>query len=359
MAGEPVLEKLVDAELKKGTFPGLVMLVEKEGRVVYFLVKGFRQIFPVKELMTMDTIFDLASLTKPMATALLILHVMFREKIDLDRKIACFLPGISAAAGKTTIRELLLHTSCLPPVADIYKEFPDAQDIDYEKAEKKLLSIEPIEKPGSRVIYSCTGYLILGLVLKKLTGRRLKTLFSQVVTEPCRIPDLFFNPQPQYRIRIAPTEYCPWRKRWLRGEVHDENCYCMGGDGGNAGLFGNAESVLKMLSFFTSEDFLLGLNILPSSAIRMMTTCLTPKLDKRRSIGFLMQGDDTPAGPFYSPFSFGHTGFTGTSVWVEPAQKLKVVILTNRVHFGRERTSPAISDFRQRMHSALYKRFAF
>ncbi|MEW5815739.1 MAG: serine hydrolase domain-containing protein [Spirochaetota bacterium] len=356
MASELDLDELVDFELKKGTFPGLVMLVEKEGKIVYALAKGFRQILPAKELMTMNTIFDLASLTKPLATALLILHTFFRENLDLDRKIAYFLPGISAAAAKITVRELLLHTACLPPVPDIYKEFSDPKDIDYEKAEKKLLACEPAEKPGSQVIYSCTGYLILSLILKKVTGRRLKTLFRGIA-EQGRIPDLFFNPGSRYRKRIAPTEFCAWRKRWLRGEVHDENSYCMGGDGGNAGLFGTAESVLKILTIFTSDGFLEGINILPSSAIQMMTTCFTENLNSRRSMGFLMQGDDSPAGPLFSPLSFGHTGFTGTSVWIEPVKNFKVVILTNRVHFGRESTSTAIADFRKRVHSALYEYF--
>ena len=352
------IEVLATSEANSGSFPGIVLLVQKEQKVPYSLAKGFRQINPTREAMTEDTIFDLASMTKPLATALLTLHIANREKINLDRKIGGFLTDISPKAGEITLRQLLLHTGGLPPVPDIYLEFPDPQNIDYERALKKLLSVVPEKPPGTEVIYSCTGYLILGQFLKRLTGLRLQKLFTEIITGPCGIDDLFFNPEARFRSRTATTEFCSWRKRWIRGEVHDENSYSLGGDGGNAGLFGTAYSVLALLSLFDSEGTLNGVQVLPPSCCALMRNCLTGDLNSRRAIGFIMQNKETLVGPMFSQSSFGHTGFTGTSVWIEPEKKLKIVTLTNRVHLGREATDQKIKDFRIKIHSAVYRIWA-
>jgi CubicO group peptidase (beta-lactamase class C family) len=355
MKEEEDIEAFVDAEIKRGTFPGIVLLVEKENILRYSLVKGFRQYQPDKEKMTEDTVFDLGSLTKPLATGVVMLQVCEQEGIGLGRKLENFVPEINPASGKITLAQLLLHTGGLPPDPILYKQFPDDQSIDRDHAVARLLAIVPEKPPGTEVIYSCTGYLLLGQFLEKTTNTGLGRLFREMVTDRGRIEDLFFNPPPVVRQRIAATELCSWRKRWIRGEVHDENCFCLGGEAGNAGLFGTAESVLRLLSIFSSEGCLEGVPLLSPVGAKQMMSCLTEGMNGRRSIGFRMQDDDSPVGQNFSRSSFGHTGFPGTSVWIDPEKHLKIVVLTNRIHLGRQSTDWKIKEFRRRIHSAVHR----
>jgi CubicO group peptidase (beta-lactamase class C family) len=352
------IEALVDAGIEKGSFPGIVLLVEKADRLLYSLVKGFRQCHPMREAMTVDTLFDLGSITKPLSTALLTLKVCEQESIRLDRKIREFVPEIVPESGEITLLQLLLHTGGLPPDPYIYREFPDPLHIDHQRAVEKLLAIVPDRPPGTEVIYSCTGYLLLGQFLERVTDMCLGKFFQRIVADSCRIGDLFFNPRLQVQPRVAATEFCSWRKRWIRGEVHDENCYCLGGDGGNAGLFGTARSMLELLSIFTSEGNVKGVQLLSASGARQMSSCLTQGKSYRRSVGFLMQDESSPVGPMFSQSSFGHTGFTGTSIWIDPEKQLKIIALTNRVHLGREATDLKIKEFRRQIHSAIYQTWA-
>lgn len=351
------IEDLVDAAIEKGSFPGIVLLVEKAGKLAYALAKGFRQYHPLQTAIAADTLFDLGSITKPLATALLTLHLCEQEHIRLEKEIREFIPEIAPQSGQITLLQLLLHTGGLPPDPFLHKKFSGEKSVDRNLAAQQLLAIVPDRPPGREVIYSCTGYLLLGQFLERVTNTRLSKLFQTTVTDRCGIADLLFHPPQQIRSRIAATEYCPWRKRWICGEVHDENSYCLGGDGGNAGLFGTAGSVLELLSIFSSEGQVKGVRLLSPSGVRQMSSCLTQGMSTRRSIGFLMKDDSSPVGPEFSQSSFGHTGFPGTSIWMEPAKQLKIVTLTNRVHLGRETTDLKIKEFRKTIHSAIYQAY--
>jgi CubicO group peptidase (beta-lactamase class C family) len=349
------IESIVEQGILDGTFPGAVVMVEKSGRPMLRLVRGNRQLRPIREAMTADTLFDLASLTKPLATALLVLHTCSREGIRLDSPLGRFLPEACPETGALPLLELLLHTGGLPAVPDLYKEFPNARDVDRVKAEHLLLSRRPESPRDTQVLYSCTGYQLLGLFLRRVTGQGLADLYQTVVTGPCGLRDLLFKPHPALWGRTAPTEYCPWRNRWIRGEVHDENCFCLGGDAGNAGLFGTAEAVVRLLSLFAGDGVLAGVRLLDDAHLRLMRTCGTQGLNLRRAVGFMMHDAEAPVGPRYSADSFGHTGFTGTSVWVEPRKDLTIVVLTNRVHLGREETDAGLKDFRLRLHETILR----
>jgi len=354
----PEIEKLVKVQIKGGSFPGIVLLVEKAGRILLSLVMGSRQCHPRPEAMSADTLFDLGSITKPLATALLTLRLCEQEHIQLERRVRDFLPELSRQSGGITLGQLLLHTGGLPPDPLIYRDFPGYRPVDRNLAVKRLLEIVPDRPPGREVIYSCTGYLLLGLFIERVAGTRLGTLFRTIVAEPCGIPDLYFRPPVEIRPRIAATEYCSWRKRWIRGEVHDENSWCLGGDGGNAGLFSTAAGVFELLSIFDSQGQVKGFRLLSAEGVGQMSTCLTQGLGERRSIGFLMQDGGSPVGQEFSRSSFGHTGFPGTSIWVDPEKQLKIVTLTNRVHLGREATDSKIREFRRSLHAAIYKLYA-
>jgi CubicO group peptidase (beta-lactamase class C family) len=336
---------VVDEGIANGAFPGVVVMVEKKGKLVFSLVRGDRQVQPAREPMTSDTLFDLASLTKPLATAPLVLLVAAREGIDLDSVLGRFLPGVCPESGALTLRQLLLHTGGLPPVPDLYKAFPDATAVDREAAERLLLSRRPERAPGTEVVYSCTGYQLLGLWLRRMTGKRLSQLFASLAAPAGLARDLLFNPPDPGR--CAATELCGWRKRWIRGEVHDENSWCLGGDAGNAGLFGTAAAVLRRLDVLAADDL-----------FAPMRRSFTDGLNRRRAVGFMMHDAEAPVGPLYGSDSFGHTGFTGTSVWVEPPSQLRVVALTNRVHFGRAETQPKLQAFRLALHQAVRREWA-
>jgi len=352
------IEQIVRSAIDRGGIPGAVVLVERDGKVVYSLFKGYRQIQPSREEMTMDTLFDLASLTKPLATAILILRFISDDGIGLERRIGELVPAVVPSSRDLTIAQLLLHTAGLPPDPFVYKLFPDPGDIDLERAERAILSIEPTVTPGTQVIYSCTGYLILGLILRRLTGARVGSLFKSNIAGPAGLTDLCFHADSSLKSRIAPTEYCNWRKRWIRGQVHDENSFVFKGEGGNAGLFGTARDVPTLLSLFCSEGQIGRVRILSNDSVSLMKRCLTRGLNERRSVGFKMQDRDSPVGGLFGRSSFGHTGFTGTSLWLDPEKKLKIVVLTNRVHLGREATEMAISTFRKKVHAAIYRAFA-
>ena len=333
------VNSVVDDGIANGTFPGAVVLTETKGKVSRALVRGDRQVQPSREAMTADTLFDLASLTKPLATAPLVLLVAEREGIDLGDPLGRYVPEVRAESRGLTLRQLLLHTSGLPPVPDLYTAF-DAGRVDAEAAERLLLSRGPSRAPGTEVVYSCTGYQLLGLCLRRVTGTRLRDLFREIVAGPLGLAeDLLFNPPEPGR--CAATEYCAWRGRWIRGEVHDENSWCLGGDAGNAGLFGTAAAVLRWLDVLAADE-----------RFALMRRSHTDGLNRRRALGFMMHDAEAPVGPGYSPQSFGHTGFTGTSVWVEPAVALRVVALTNRVHLGRAETQPKLEALRRALHEA-------
>ncbi len=338
------IEAVVEGGIANGTFPGAVVLVEKKKKVALSLVRGDRQVQPSREAMTADTLFDLASLTKPLATAPLVLTVAAAEGIDLGSPLGRFVPEVCAESRPLTLQQLLLHTAGLPPVPDLYQAFPDAGAVDREAAERLLLSRGPSRAPGTEVVYSCTGYQLLGVFLRRVTGRRLGELFRSLIAEPRRLADdLLFNPPDAGR--CATTEYCSWRRRWIRGEVHDENSWCLGADAGNAGLFGTAAAVLRWLGVLAREE-----------RFAAMRVSQTDGLNRRRALGFMMHDAEAQVGPLYSRESFGHTGFTGTSVWVEPAAALRVVALTNRVHLGRAETQSKLEAFRRALHEAVLRR---
>jgi CubicO group peptidase (beta-lactamase class C family) len=347
------IESLLDESIRQKTFPGIVLLVSKQNSIVFSQAKGFRQLDPQEEEMTEDTIFDLSEITQPLATALLTVMIMGREKIGVGETIGEFLPGIAEESRQITLGQLLLHTGGLPPRPKLSEEFPDPRKIDYNQAVQILLSVKPQRPPGKQVLYSQTGYMLLGQFLRRVTGARVQELFAQLVAAPCGLADTFFNPPVVLWGRVAPTGQCPWRGRWVRGQVYDKDSYCLGGEGGNAGLFATAPSVLQLLSLFENGGVVNGYRLLSANQVKLMRTSLTAGLNRRRSFGFFLQDQSSPVGPLYSDESYGHTGDTGTIIWVEPAGQLMIVMLTNRVHAGGKQTQ--FADFCKRLYTLAYR----
>lgn len=349
------IESLIDEAIQQKVIPGIVALASRQGSVVFSQVKGSRQLDPQGEDMTEETIFDLSEITQPLATALLTVMIMGREKIGVGETIGYFLPEILPESRDITLGQLLLHTGGLPPRPELYKEFPDSRNIEYNRAVRLLLAIRPQNPPGKQVVFSQTGYLLLGQFLRRVTGARLQELFAQLVAVPCGLADTFFNPPVVLWGRVAPTGQCPWRKRWVRGQVYDSDSFCLGGEGGNAGLFSTAPSILQLLSLFENGGVVNGYRLLSENQVKLMRTCLTAGLNSRRSFGFLLQEENSPVGPLYSDESYGQTGDTGTSAWVEPAGRLMIVMLTNRIHLQGEQTESAFTDFCRRLYTLIHR----
>jgi len=350
-----MIEGLLQEHIDGLSFPGIMLLVQIDGKTVIKMAMGNMESGSQNMPITEKTLFDLASVTKPLATTTTFLALCEAQAISLDQTAGHFLSGLNSKAADISLTQLMTHTSGLPPIPEIFKLFAAEEEIDRNRALEHLYSIAPEQTPGQEVIYSCTGYILLTRILNEIAGCSLSEAFEKLITGPGRIDDLIFNPGEEDRKRAASTEYCPWRGRLLKGEVHDENSFCLGGEGGNAGLFGTADAVAELLELFSSEGELGRKQLLSPLHIHKMTRAQTGPLVPGRALGFLTQCSESFAGPGFSGDAFGHTGFTGTSVWMDNSRRLKVVALTNRVNLGREETAEKIKSFRTSLHQTLLK----
>lgn len=308
-----------------------------------------------------QTRFDLASLTKPLATTLSILHLIGLGKLEWEQTCLPLLErAIPQEKKGITLSQLLSHCSGLPAYRPYFEKYrPEVQLRGSFELLKQIIA-EPLEfLPGSRCQYSDLGFILLGAIVEKISGQSLAEFFRQTIADPLHLGDeLCFLPQgqrlPLPRDLIAATEDCPWRHRVLQGEVHDEHCWLMGGVAGHAGLFGTSGGVLR-----------LGERILDcwqdrSSHPAFTNSLLQQLLTSKHPSGSWCLGFDTPSpgssssGSFFSPGSVGHLGFTGTSLWIDPQRDIVVVLLTNRVHPSRDNIK--IRQFRPFFHDYLMQR---
>ncbi len=344
-------DKLITEALAENTFPGIAVQVEKKGKIIFQSVRGKASLLNGGEELKRDSLFGLASLTKPLATSLVLLHLLEQEGLSTEKTLGVFLPARSKDTSELKLHDILLHISGLPALPEMFKLFPDGNSCSREQAVEHLLGIKPHQPPRHSVVYSCTGFILLGLVAEKIGGAPLDKLFHQIVCEKAGLKDLMFNPVGKQRSRAVCEEFDPWRGRWIRGEVHDENAWTMGGVSGNAGLFGTLESVSALCEVFLNRGTLNGKRILPEEIMEKMTQNLTTGIEgDPRAYGTACNGPEIFAGQGFSGNSYGHTGFTGTSIWIDPERELKIVTLTNRVHFGREETAEKIKAFRRAFH---------
>jgi len=342
--------------------PGAVLLVRGPGGVILHEAYGLRQRVPAKLPMTRETLFDLASLTKPVCASLLTLLMAQSGRLDLDQDLeAWFSPVKDPAKRRITVRQLLSNRSGLPGWRPFYQEYPvDRQPISMDVLSQRVLE-EPLEvPPGRKEIYSDLGFLLLGSILEKASGRPLDSLFHEEIARPLGLSRIGYR-----RVggdsgatageaeAIAATEDCPWRRRVLAGEVHDENCYLVGGVGGHAGLFSTAEDLDRIVA-----EIFLGLQGRSGLFAAGYLKSFFQRQDAP-SGGTWALGWDTPSergsasGCHYSKNSVGHNGFTGTSLWMDLDQNLSVILLTNRVHPSRENS--AIRALRPQVHDAVFE----
>jgi uncharacterized protein YbbC (DUF1343 family)/CubicO group peptidase (beta-lactamase class C family) len=332
----------MNAAIARGDIPGGVVLIGHNGKVVYRKAFGSRSLKPDKEAATLDTIYDLASLTKCIATTTSVMKLVQEGKIRINDSVSNYLPEF-ARNGKRdiTIRELLTHYSGLPEDLDL-KATWKGRDTAYQMA----MDEKPIFSPGSRFLYSDINFETLGFLVEKVSGMSLDEYSAKYVFEPLGMKDTRFLPPVAWIPRIAPTQYDE-KNRMLRGAVHDPTARRMGGVAGHAGLFSTADD----LSIF-AQDMLTGFHVLtPLSVEKMSTPEQPPTGASLRGLGWDLDSPySTNRGEFLPIGSFGHTGFTGTSIWIDSVTDTYVIILTNAVHPDGHKS--AIVSLRTRLASA-------
>ena len=353
-------------------FPGAVVLASKDGRVVYEKAFGCRALAPAKTAMELGTIFDLASLTKPIATTVAFMLLVKEKKLRLDDLVTRVIP-MYGVFGKnlTTFRHLLNHRSGLPAWKPFFEEIIKseragrinfvasraAKNFVYELIHRE----KPLSAPGSQCLYSDLGFMILGEAVEVLTSNTLDRFCQERIFRPLGLRATGFVDLTQLRTHhlqpvhemIAPTENCPWRKKILCGEVHDDNAYAMGGVAGHAGLFSSARDVhaflARMALCFQGKD-----SFLPQALVQEFF-----RKNETSGNGSFALGWDTPlpegsaSGHLFSPHSVGHLGFTGCSIWWDLERNSHIILLTNRVHPSRK--NEKIKEFRPAIHDEIMK----
>lgn len=318
------IDEIMNDAVARGIIPGGVVLIGHNGKVAYRKAFGSRSLDPAKEAMTVDTIFDLASLTKCIATTTSVMKLIEQGKIRLNDPVASYLPDF-AANGKEniTVRELLTHFSGLREDLDLKSPWSG-----HDAAYRMAMEQTPIFPPGSRFLYSDINFETLGFIVEKVSGMSLDQYATLNIFTPLAMGNTRFNPPAEWRPRIAPTQYDE-NHRMLRGVVHDPTARRMGGVAGHAGLFSTADD----LSIF-AQNLLSGFRVLSPLTVKKMTTPEQPPIAPSvRGLGWDIDSPfSTNRGEFLPVGSFGHTGFTGTSIWIDPVTNTYIIILTNAVH---------------------------
>ena len=345
----------------EGVFPGAVLWVQKGHQVVYRGAWGDASLAPVGEAMTLDTLFYVVSLTKVMATTTAILRLFDTKSkgLNLEMRVGEILPGMRGEEkGALTLRLLLSHSSGLPDTRPYYQIIQEEEKrspgfLGSPKAKERIFRLvheEPlVYLPGTKQMYSDLGFILLGEIVERVTGEGLDQFCRREVFDRFGMPATGFRPLSgvQQRLeKIAATEQCPWRGKILRGEVQDDNSYVMGGVAGHAGLFSTASDVGRFAMMILAAWHGEGAYLNPER-VREFTARQSPEW----GLGWMMRSEPSSSGRFFSDASFGHLGYTGTSLWIDPSRDLIVVFLTNRVHPSRD--NDKIRAFRPLLHDRI------
>jgi uncharacterized protein YbbC (DUF1343 family)/CubicO group peptidase (beta-lactamase class C family) len=328
---------LIEQAIADKKLPGAVVLIGRGNRVLYRKAVGHRALVPLVEPMTLDTMFDLASLTKVVATTTSVMKLLEDGKIRLNDRVASFIPGFERyGKGDITVRHLMTHESGLRPDLDLADMWTG-----YDKAIELAIEEVPTSPPGERFVYSDINYILLGEIVHRVSGEALDHFARTHIFEPLGMKETMFTPPASLRARIAPTEKCTeygWPchgpdMQMLRGIVHDPTARRMGGVAGHAGLFSTAADLAVFCRMLLDGGRGNGVRILSPLTVSKMTSPVMGTEPNVRGLGWdIDSAYSSNRGELLPVGSFGHTGFTGTSLWIDPATRLFVVFLSNRVH---------------------------
>lgn len=341
------LRRILQAGVRDSAFPGAVAVVgTRDGAAV--MVRAGRLDWRASRPPDDRTLWDLASLTKVVGLTSAMMVLVEEGRVALDAPVQQYLPEWQGP-GKAgvTVRHLLTHSSGLPAWRPLYKEADDP-------ASALALAVHtPLDTaPGVRMVYSDLGAILLGLVVERASGRPFEQFLHERVFGPLGMKETRFRPPAALRERIAPTEIDPWRQRHLRGEVHDENAFALGGVSAHAGLFSSARDLVRLARLYLNDGRLDGRRLVTPATIDLFTAVANPALS-HRALGWETPNGSNSAGRLMSARSFGHTGFTGTSLWIDRDRGVFVLLLSNRVNPTRERRR--IGDVRVAVADAVMR----
>ncbi len=349
---------LLEKGAKEGVYPGCVLLVAKSGEAVFLEEAGFQSYDPEASKMRKETIFDLASLTKPLATTLILMKLVDDGNLDLDQKLFSLLPGtIPEDKADLTVRMMLSHSAGLADWKPYYLKLQGIRPEDRKRSLRRWILDEPLAyEPGEGSLYSDLGFMILEWVIDEAARTTIPHFLHKHFYGPLGLRRTFFNeelePEKYPKVQFAPTEDCPWRKEIVQGVVGDENAFALGGYSGHAGLFGVAEEVYAVVDLLLEHYKGNRKDYLNPDTVQTFFS----KQDLAKG-GTWALGWDTPSpegsssGRYFSEDSVGHLGFTGTSVWVDLKKDVIVILLTNRIH--PTRNNEKIKGFRPRIHDMI------
>ena len=334
------IDRVVERGIRAGGYPGAAVVVGRKGAAVW--EKGFGRLGwtgDAGSVVPERTIYDLASLTKVVGTTTAVMILFDEGKIRLDDRVVQYIPEFTGGSkDAVTIRMLLEHRSGLPAGRDLWRISSTP-----EEARAAVISTPLFAAPGRFVEYSDLGADMLGFVVEVVSGQKLDQFLEARVFAPLGMTDTRFRPDGSLRGRIAPTELNPPRGYPLRGEVHDENAYALGGVAGHAGLFSTASDLAVFAQMMLNGGSYNGSRIVADSTVKIFTR----RAAATRALGWDTCGGTGSCGEYLSHSAYGHTGFTGTSLWIDPEREMFVVLLTNRVHAAKaRRPAKVISDVR-------------
>jgi CubicO group peptidase (beta-lactamase class C family) len=355
------ISAFLTARIAAGDFPSAVYLIAEKGHEVFADALGYAVVEPIRISATLDTIYDLASLTKPFVTSLLCARRVEAGELHLDSSVSRYLTEFDRTDKQSiTVRELLTHSSGLPAWQPLYILAGGEPN----RTLSAIANLELEYRPGTRVVYSDLGFIVLGLLLERMTGQRFADLVQSEVLHPLDLKRTFFNPEMALQTGIAACEtgnayeremypakdssgYSGWRKELIWGQVHDGNAHFLGGAAGHAGLFSTVQETLALANQFVSSQT----KLLRPETCKLFRQNLTRGLEEARSLGWqLAETKDSAAGADLPGDSFGHSGFTGTSCWNDPHRERTFILLTNRTH-AHALPFVNINSVRRKFHS--------
>jgi CubicO group peptidase (beta-lactamase class C family) len=318
------LDALANAAIADRAASGIAIAVGRWGRLVHLRGYGAIDWAPGSPPVTDSTLFDLASVTKVVATTTAAAMLEEEGRLDLDQRLAWYLPGITdTVKQRITVRQVLTHRGGLEAFAPLYRELRGREQY------LRQIDARPLAyRPGTRTVYSDWDLVLVGLLVERITGEELDRWTAAHVFAPLGMRDTRFRPDPSLRPRIAATEFDSARGH-IWGEVHDPNAWALGGVAGHAGLFGSARDLAVFAQMLLNGGEYGGVRILRPETVARWTT---PEFaGSSRALGWDTPSRNSSAGRYFGPRSFGHTGYTGTSIWVDPERGVFVILLTNRV----------------------------
>jgi uncharacterized protein YbbC (DUF1343 family)/CubicO group peptidase (beta-lactamase class C family) len=324
-SGSVALDAAVDESVRASLIPGAVVVVGHDGKIVHRKAYGSRALVPAREPMTLDTVFDIASLTKVVATTPALMKLFEQGKLRINDPVTAYLPEFEGGKSDITVRDLMTHFSGLRPDLDLEPAWSG-----YETGIRRAMAEKPAAPAGARFVYSDINFVLLGEIVHRLSGKMLDEYAREQVFAPLGMRETMFLPPAALRSRIAPTEIDPKTGTPFRGVVHDPTARFMGGVAGQAGVFSTANDLVKYADALLSG----GRGLVSPATIQKFTSPNSPPDQPvLRGLGWdIDSAYSAPRGELFPIGSYGHTGFTGTSLWIDPASKTYVILLTNAVH---------------------------